>query len=110
MKLRLDQNLSRRLVADLGDIFTGSTHVGLVGLDRADDAEIWRYAATNGFVLVSKDADFHQLSLVRGAPPKVVWVRLGNASTQAIASLLRRHASDLELFVTDAEAVFLALG
>lgn len=59
---------------------------------------------------VSKAADFHQLSLVHGAPPKVVWVRLGNVSTVAIEALLRRHAADIEVFVRDGEAVFLALG
>ena len=72
MKLLLDQNLSHRLLAELGSLFPNSSHLRLIGLGRATDLEVWSYAATNGFVLVTKDSDFHQLSLVRGAPPKVV--------------------------------------
>ena len=110
MKLLFDQNLSRQLVAAVGDLFPDSAHVALVGLAQASDADVWRHAGLNDFVLVSKDADFHQLSLVHGAPPKVVWVRLGNVSTVVIEALLRHHAADIEVFVRDGEAVFLALG
>ena len=110
MKLLFDQNLSRHLVAALENLFPHSTHVALAGLAEATDDDVWRYAAANGFVLVSKDADFHQLSLVRGAPPKVVWIRRGNVSTVTIADLLRTHATDVEAFVGHTEAIFLALG
>jgi predicted nuclease of predicted toxin-antitoxin system len=34
---------------------------------------------------VSKDTDFHQRSFLFGGPPKVVWIRLGNCSTEDIA-------------------------
>jgi predicted nuclease of predicted toxin-antitoxin system len=60
-------------------------------------------------VIVSKDADFRERSFVRGAPPKVVWVRLGNCSTDAIERLLRARRSEIEDFVGDAVAAFLAL-
>lgn len=110
MKLLLDQNLSRHLVVALEELFPGSSHTSLVGLAEASDTEIWRYSGANEFVLVSKDADFHQFSMVRGAPPKVVWIRLGNVSTEAVAALLRARAADIRTFVTDAEAIFLALG
>ena len=110
VKLLFDQNLSRRLVIELADFFPDSTHVAYAVLALASDADVWEYAAVNALVVVSKDADFHQLSLVRGAPPKVIWIRLGNSSTDAIAGLLRSHAHDIEAFVADSEAVFLALG
>ena len=47
-------------------------------MKAADDPIIWDYAKDNDFMLVSKDADMHDLSLVFGNPPKVVWLRLGN--------------------------------
>ena len=75
MKLLFDQNLSPRLPAGLADVFLGSTHVALVGLGSADDSAVWEYARAHGYVVVSKDADFNELSIVRGSPPKVVWVR-----------------------------------
>lgn len=109
MKLLFDQNLSRHLVAALGDLFPDSSHTSLLGLAEATDSEIWRKAGTGDFILVTKDADFRQLSLVLGPPPKVVWIRSGNVSTDAVATLLRSHVADLEAFSMDAEAVFLAL-
>lgn len=110
MKLLFDQNLSRRLVPALADLFPGSSHTESAGLGRAPDIKVWRHAAEQACLLVSKDADFHQLSLMHGAPPKVIWIRRGNASTAEVAQLLRQHAADLAAFADDPSAVFLALG
>lgn len=110
MRLLFDQNLSRHLVVLLADLYPGSAHTGHLGLDRAPDSSVWNWAAERGVILVTKDSDFHQLSLVRGAPPKVVWIRLGNASTRQVAELLRQHAADVHAFAEDSAAVFLALG
>ena len=109
MKLLLDQNLSDRLLPILGDDYPGSVHVRNVGLARADDEDVWRYALDEGFVITSKDSDFYQRSLVRGHPPKVVWIRAGNCTTDRIAQLLRRHREDLKVFSDDPEASFLIL-
>ena len=89
MKLIFDQNLSRHLVAALGGLFPDSSHTSLLGLAEETDSEIRRHAGAGDFVLVTKDADFRQLSLVLGAPPKVVWIRSGNVSTEAVATLPR---------------------
>ncbi len=110
MKLLVDQNLSPRLLTLVGELFPQSVHVRSIDLGSALDEELWAVAATKGFVILSKDADFHQLSLVKGPLPKVIWIRLGNASTEAIAGLLRRHITDIEAFGADSEAAFLALG
>jgi predicted nuclease of predicted toxin-antitoxin system len=71
VKLLLDQNLSPRLVRSLAATYPGTSHVREVGLHAVDDETIWAYAAEHGFVIVSKDADFHQRSFVLGPPPKV---------------------------------------
>lgn len=81
LKLLFDQNLSPRLVVLLADVFPGSAHVRDVGLASADDADVWDYAKRNGLAIISKDADFRQLSFLHGFPPKVVWLRVGNRST-----------------------------
>ena len=78
MSLLFDQNLSRRLPALLAAEFPGSEQVLLAGLATADDRAVWTYAAARGLAVVSKDADFRQLSAVLGPPPKVVWLRLEN--------------------------------
>ena len=84
MKLLFDHNLSYKLVGRLADLFPDSEHVRNVNLHEADDRTVWEYARANGFAIVSKDEDFHQLSFLYGAPPKVVWVRLGNCTTADI--------------------------
>ena len=72
MKLLLDQNISHKLVNRLEDDYPGSRHVRQISLDNAEDLAVWNYAKENGFVIVSKDEDFHQRSFLFGAPPKVV--------------------------------------
>ena len=110
MKLLFDQNISHRLVGRLSDLYPGSEHVRRLGLDRADDRTVWEYASENGFAIVSKDEDFHQLSFLHGAPPKVVWVRLGNCTTGEIEEALRRHHSELVDFDAQDEGAFLVIG
>lgn len=109
MKLLLDQNLSPRLVQSLVAVYPGTSHVREVGLHAADDEAIWAYAAEQGFVIVSKDADFHQRSFVLGHPPKVVWIRRGNCSTAEIEALLVARRAELLAFERTQEASFLAL-
>ena len=80
-----------------------------IGLHEADDGTIWRFAAERGLTIVSKDADFHQLSFLHGHPPKVIWLRCGNASTGAVASLLRKHRATVQEFHSDPDAALLVL-
>jgi predicted nuclease of predicted toxin-antitoxin system len=109
MKLLFDQNLSHQLVGLLAAEFPGSVHVRDVGLAAAGDPDVWTYAAANGFAIASKDTDFQQRALLYGNPPKVVWVRLGNCSTAAVASLLRSRLAEIQAFESDPIASFLAL-
>ena len=110
MKLLLDQNLSYRLVTALQAHFAGTAHVRDFGLQSAEDLDVWALAASQGFVIVSKDEDFHQRSFVYGAPPKVVWVKLGNCSTAQVRELLVSRRLEIESFVTNPDASFLVLG
>ena len=109
MKLLFDENVSPRLVAGLSDVFPGSVHVRDVGLDRATDAGIWGYARDHDLSIVSKDSDFHQVSFVRGPPPKVIWIRRGNCTTADIEALLRSNQTGILAFAAEADAAFLAL-
>ncbi len=71
MKLLLDQNISRRILAPLQEKYRGSDQVFLLGLQEADDQAIWNYAKQQNFTIVTKDSDFHELSLIFGSPPKI---------------------------------------
>jgi predicted nuclease of predicted toxin-antitoxin system len=109
VKLLFDQNLSPRLVRLLADIYGESTHLHSLGMGTASDTEVWQYAAEHGYTIVSKDADFHQRSLLYGAPPKVIWLRSGNCSVAESAALLREQYIPIHRFLEDADAAFLAL-
>jgi predicted nuclease of predicted toxin-antitoxin system len=109
VRLLFDQNLSAGLVQRLADLFPHSMHVRHVGLDRASDAEVWAYAAAHGLVIVSKDADFHQLSFLAGAPPKAVWLRRGNCTTDDVEAMLREHHAHLTEFAAADDAAFLII-
>lgn len=93
MKLLLDENLSRRIVPFLQAEYAGSTQVALIGLERADDYEIWSYARDHDFVIVTKDADFYDLSLLHGAPPRVIWLKSGNCNKADVTRLLVKHGA-----------------
>lgn len=109
MKLLLDENLSRRLLGRLTHHFPGSRHVADLGLQGASDLAIWTAARDAEFVLVSKDNDFQHLALVRGAPPKIVILNIGNASTDAIAERLLEQQIVLEAFNADPSSALLVV-
>ena len=83
MKLLLDENLSRRLVPFLQHAYPGTSQVVLLGLESASDREVWQKAKDDGYVIVTRDADFQELSLVWGQPPKVVRLRTPNQTRAA---------------------------
>lgn len=89
MKLLFDQNLSRKLVTRLADIFPAATHVQSHALAEQTDTEIWEFAKLNDFCIVTQDADFAERSRLYGSPPKVVWLRCGNAPTHQVEALIR---------------------
>lgn len=101
MKLLLDENLSPRLVQALADVYPGSAHVHDCGLGSADDEAIWQYAKDHGFTIVSKDSDFQERSVIRGFPPKVVWLRATNCTTTEIEKLLRAGRAVITRFVNE---------
>ena len=91
MKLLLDENLSRRMVPFLQHDFPGSSQVVLLGMESATDKEVWSRARADGYVIVTRDADFQELSLVWGAPPQVIRLRTANLSRAAALKLLLDH-------------------
>ena len=87
----------------------GCVHVRDAGLASADDIDVWEYAKRNGLVIVSKDADFRQLSFLLGFPPKVIWLSVGNRSTSDLHTLIRAHVDDFVAFDADPSAALLVL-
>ncbi len=93
----------------LEDLFPGSLHVRDVGMSTTDDSKVWDYAKANDLIIVSKDSDMHDLSLVFGNPPKVLWIKLGNCSSRQVESLIRKGFNVIEMFYEDDEVSLLRL-
>ena len=101
--LLFDQNISFRIIKEISSLFPGSKQVREVGLEGKQDREVWNYAKSNGFTLVSFDSDFADLSLLFGFPPKVIWLRLGNSSTNRITAVLTHKKEDIQIFLKNEE-------
>ncbi len=105
MKLLLDNMLSRRVLASLPPEYAGSSHVAMMGLSVAEDVEVWRAAARDGFMIVTKDADFLHLSSRFGSPPKVILLRSRDESAATVARTLEAHRGTIEAFAASDQAV-----
>lgn len=109
MKLLFDQNISFRLVKRISDIFPEVKQVRGLGLENSTDQEIWSYCKENGYTIITFDADFYDFSVVWGHPPKIVWIRTGNKTTNEIESILRKHEQNIEAFISDKELACLEI-
>jgi predicted nuclease of predicted toxin-antitoxin system len=109
MKLLFDENLSPRLVAALADVFPDSAHVDRLGLGGSPDSEVWEYAKQHGFILVSKDSDFYEKSMMYGHPPKVVWIKRGNCTNRQIQLILRNKVEAITQFYQDDSVSFIQI-
>jgi predicted nuclease of predicted toxin-antitoxin system len=70
---------------------------------------MWEFAKRGGYAIVTKDGDFHHLSFVHGAPPFVVWLRVGNCSVAAIGKILEERLEDISRFLAEAESAVLMI-
>jgi len=103
MKLLFDQNISFRIIAKLQDLLPLASQVRLLGLENSTDFEIWDFAKTNEFTIITFDTDFYDISLIKGTPPKIVWLRIGNTSTKQLASSIRSNYDLIREFIQNTD-------
>jgi predicted nuclease of predicted toxin-antitoxin system len=109
VKPLFDENLSRKLVTRLAELYPQSTHVAEADLLESPDREIWEFAKAADFVIVSTDSDFYELAATLGPPPKVVWLRRWAHPTRDAEHVLRREAVRITEFAADPELGVLVL-
>lgn len=109
MNLLFDENLSPRLTRLLNHTFPGCHHARDCGLLGKPDSDVWDYAKSQGYLIVSKDSDFHHRSLLYGPPPKIIWLRTGNGSTDELANLLIENEPAIRALVADPHLASLVL-
>lgn len=96
MKLLLDENLSRRVIPFIKQDYPDSTQISLLNMEHSTDKEIWDYASTQGYIIVTKDADFLDMSLLYGQPPKIIWLKIGNQTKAAMIKALLENYIEIE--------------
>lgn len=101
MKLLFDQNISFRVANRLKSIFPACGQVRELKLEDKSDREIWIFAKKEEYTIVTFDADFYDLVVLYGHPPKVIWLRIGNTSSDNLITVLQNHADIIKAFVTD---------
>ncbi len=103
MNLLFDQNISYRITQLLEDIFPESKQVRNLKLENSTDRQIWDYARENHYCIVTFDSDFYDLSLVRGSPPKIIWLRMGNTSTKSLEKIIRENNILIKEFLENSD-------
>ncbi len=108
-KLLFDNNISHRVINKLNKTYPNSTHVMLENLDLSTDIEIWQYAKNNGYTIVTKDSDFNDISIYRGTPPKVIWLKIGNCRVDDIVNIMIKFKEEISAFLDDTDSSILEL-
>jgi predicted nuclease of predicted toxin-antitoxin system len=102
MKILVDQNISFRLLPRIKTAFPDTTHVKDLKLTDADDFKIFQFARENGFdAILTLDEDFNNIQLEHGVPPKIIWLRVGNCSTAALAGVILQNAEPIQDCLAD---------
>lgn len=110
MKLLFDQNISYRILKKIALEFTDAQQTGRLNLNSSTDYEIWNFAKENLFCIVTFDSDFIDISVLKGFPPKLIWLKYGNSSTEHIAGLLLKNHALIKEFLESTELAVLELG
>lgn len=103
IKFLFDQNISYRILKKLPEQFKDSSHVKPEGLINVPDQHIWEFAKQKGFIIVTQDSDFNDLSSLHGFPPKIIWIRTGNSRTSDIVEILLQYSREIAEFVNHEE-------
>jgi predicted nuclease of predicted toxin-antitoxin system len=99
MSFLFDQNISHRIHKLLDQFYKDSFSVKSKGLINASDIEIWETCSQQQLNIITQDADFNFIQSLRGFPPKIIWIRLGNKSTAKLAEILNSNIQAIEAFL-----------
>lgn len=88
MKFLIDAQLPPALAHWFREAGCESQAVREIDLREADDGAIWRHAAQNDYVIVTKDEEFALRVQATETGPSVVWLRVGNTSNAVLRDWL----------------------
>lgn len=76
-----------------------------LGLREASDRAIFDQARAANAVLVTKDKDFVDLVIQRGAPPQVIWLTCGNTSNARLMRILECTFPEIRTLLAAGDAI-----
>ncbi|MBF0110441.1 MAG: DUF5615 family PIN-like protein [Magnetococcales bacterium] len=92
MILWIDAQLPPSLAAWIEESFSmAAVAVRDLNLMNSSDEVIFQTARQHNVVVVTKDADFPEMLLRSGPPPKVIWLTCGNTSNIRLKQILSKH-------------------
>lgn len=103
MRLLFDQNIAFRISSRIITLFPNSNQVRNLGIENSTDMQIWQFAKVNNYTIITFDADFYDLSNLKGHPPKIIWIRTGNANTNYLAKLIIDKKDIISKFINNSE-------
>jgi predicted nuclease of predicted toxin-antitoxin system len=104
MTIWIDAQLSPALAPFITSTFgIESFSVAFLGLRDAEDEVIFQKAREANVVVMTKDADFLELQFRFGAPPQIIFVRLGNTSNQRMREVLENQFVTIRKFLEQGE-------
>jgi predicted nuclease of predicted toxin-antitoxin system len=109
VKLLFDENISYKICKKIEDVFPESKHLSDLRLEQSSDIQIWEFAKSNNFTIVIFDADFIDISLLKGFPPKIIWLKIGNTTTENLAKQLRDNFILIKHFLEQDDLSFLEI-
>jgi predicted nuclease of predicted toxin-antitoxin system len=97
MKLLVDMNLSPTWISMLQAAGFEARHWSTIGAPTAPDDEVLRWAAENGFVLLTHDLDFGAILAFSGAiVPSVIQIRSDDLRPEVLSSRIATAIGKLE--------------
>ncbi|NBB23297.1 hypothetical protein GVN20_28355 [Runella sp. CRIBMP] len=102
MKVLIDQNISYRIVPRLAHLFEELVHIKSLGWIDWNDYDIFINARQQGYTaVITLDEDFNILLLEHGMPPKIIWLKTGNCSTQVLSEIIISKIEIINSFLED---------
>ena len=71
-------------------------HVAEIELNQADDNTIWQRALADDAIIITKDEDFPIRASASRSAPRIVWLRIGNASRRTLFAWLEPRLPAIE--------------
>jgi predicted nuclease of predicted toxin-antitoxin system len=83
----VDVNLPKRFF-----YFSSANFIHVVDINPAmNDLEIWNYALSHKYVVLTKDADFYDLYLACRESPKVIYFKIGNLTLAGLHEYFKNN-------------------